>query len=594
MRLYRALPPEHRGGGFPVALEAVADLLCCTTRNAVFLLRKWEANGWISWKPGSGRNHRSTLRLLAPPENVLFEQAQKLFGEQKADRAFALLADDRAAEALFASWLSQRMGYRVQPAEHGQTQRESLHFPFYRSLQTVDPAFAVRQTEYHFIRQLFDTLLLPGTAGEARPHLCHAWEKNDSHTRWTFYLRKGVRFHDSRSFTSEDAVRTLKRLVDPRLGSPHRHLYRNLGAIEPDGPYRLSIETHGPEPLLAEILAMPSSSIVSAVSKDSAAPAGTGPYRLIRSDRNGAVLEAFDSYFLGRPHLDEVAMWVLPEPANSGESAEPRIRFVPFASDAADTAAAPAEPADREPERIRVRERLELKYLVFNMRGAGPQRSRSFRSAVARTIASADIAGELGANRAAAEEWRTSRENGAGSNSAAFRLPEAAGAAEDGCSTGETPLRLRSYEMPLHLEDMRWIAGRLGQDGIGCAPAALAFERWTEFAEPADLLLGSLVLHPSSELSELALFAESSSALRACLTDGQRDAVDAEIAGLRSDPEPAARRGRLDRILAELRERFLWIPLYTTFQRTGYDARLENMRLDPYAFPEYRDLWMRK
>ncbi|WP_172252113.1 ABC transporter substrate-binding protein [Saccharibacillus deserti] len=598
--LYEKLPAEYRRSEVSVTLAALAELLCCTTRNTVFLLRKWESAGWATWRPGSGRSRRSRLHLLISPEDLLFARSCKDFDSGHLERAFSSLSTSAAAERRFAAWLSQRMGYRLEAAERGGRRviEESLHFSFYRAAGPLDPAFAVRQTEYHLIGQLFDPLLLPAADGSATAHIAHAWEHSEDYTRWTFYLRKGVLFHDGSELTARDAAFTLKRLRSSDTASPHRHWYSNLSRIKMDGPYKLKIETSVPEPLLADILAFPSSSIVREDALHAPPFSGSGPYVLTHRSTNGLTIKAFDHYFLGRPHLDKVVMWVLAD-FGSIPGAD-QIGFVPFREKSTDS---------RKKEFELSREKLELKFLVFNFKKNGPQLSREFRSKAARLIREREPARALGGNRQPLEGlYRISGsapdliklDHSHKETALIFRLPEVDQTAaeplrvhpsysEPGCC----PLRLSSYDMPLHAEDLEWVGEQLGRGGIDCESGILPFGQWTLFDEPADLLLGSIVLHPSPELSKLALLSELSGVLQNVLAEPQLEALNAEVAEIRSEPEPQARRRRLDGIMEELERAGVWLPLYTTFQHTVYDSRLQDVRLSPYAFPDYRTMWLR-
>jgi peptide/nickel transport system substrate-binding protein len=48
------------------------------------------------------------------------------------------------------------------------------------------------------------------------PELAEKWEYNEDATEWTFYLRKGVKFHDGHELTSKDVVYTFQRILDPK------------------------------------------------------------------------------------------------------------------------------------------------------------------------------------------------------------------------------------------------------------------------------------------------------------------------------------------------------------------------------------------
>lgn len=575
IRLYRQLSQQQIPLNAPitVTLAEIADWLCCTSRNAVFLLRKWESRGWVSWAPGNGRSRYSRLTLIESPEEILFTQAKKQFEQGNRDDAFLLLSTNPEAEYRFANWLSRHLGYRLEALEkNGELSvKESLSFSFYRPVSILDPALVVRQTEYHLISQLFDTLLLFDADGDVRPHLAHAWEHSADYRQWIFYLRKGVLFHHGEEMTAHDVIFSLKRVLDPVRQSPHRHHYQNLCEFEVEGTYKLKLATCVPEPMLPQILAHPASSILSRNAEkstvNSAFPIGSGPYQLLRNHAKGLILRAFDRYFRGRAHLDEVAMWVIPESRNLADLNQNRVRFIPFADD---------RPTDSKDLCELERNDLELKFLVFNLNKTGPQHDLQFRAKVTRMVTSSDIAEALGRNRLTLKRI-------------ASMLGEEL---DDDLNPEFASLAFSSYDMPLHADDLQWISRRLVRSGIDCTSIVLPYEQWILFSEPADLWLGSAVLHPSRELSEMAILSESSSPLRHALDAQQLRAIDAEVASIRQETDSEIRRQRLDRLFMKLRDNCIWIPLYTTFQRTQYDKRLKGVRLSAYAFPEYPNIWM--
>lgn len=53
----------------------------------------------------------------------------------------------------------------------------------------------------------------PGTA-EVEPALAERWEANDELTEWTFFLRKGVKFHDGTDFNADAAIFNIERWWD--------------------------------------------------------------------------------------------------------------------------------------------------------------------------------------------------------------------------------------------------------------------------------------------------------------------------------------------------------------------------------------------
>ncbi|MBT9160582.1 MAG: Periplasmic dipeptide transport protein [Dehalococcoidia bacterium] len=55
------------------------------------------------------------------------------------------------------------------------------------------------------LTRLFEMLVTTGFESEVVPQLATSWEVSDDGLTWTFYLRKGVYFHDGTPFNAEAA-----------------------------------------------------------------------------------------------------------------------------------------------------------------------------------------------------------------------------------------------------------------------------------------------------------------------------------------------------------------------------------------------------
>src|SRR4051794_18558372 len=82
---------------------------------------------------------------------------------------------------------------------------------------TIQTGIAVSQPA---LNNTYDrlTYIVPGT-WELKPRLATAWHASSDAKVWTFKLRKGVKFHNGKAFSSKDVAWSLRRILDPKTGS---------------------------------------------------------------------------------------------------------------------------------------------------------------------------------------------------------------------------------------------------------------------------------------------------------------------------------------------------------------------------------------
>lgn len=290
------------------SLAEVADLLCCTPRNARLLLRRMQDQGWLSWSAEAGRGRRSRLILLDNQESLTRRRLRDLLSQGQLAQAVRL-AEGRLD--LLTPLLIEQLG---QATREG---RQILRVPYYRPLPRLLPTDPLRRSEIHLSRQIFNGLTRRNEEnGEIEGDLAHHWECLDP-CHWRFYLRPAVRFHHGRELAVEDVMESLLALRD-------RPLFAHLARLESRWPRTLDLHLDSPDPLLLHLLAEPVAAILPRELKEEAGfalqPVGTGPYRVTANDPLQLCLEAFDDYFGLRALLDEIDIWMLPELAERLES----------------------------------------------------------------------------------------------------------------------------------------------------------------------------------------------------------------------------------------------------------------------------------
>jgi peptide/nickel transport system substrate-binding protein len=91
------------------------------------------------------------------------------------------------------------------------------------------------------------------------PDLASEWSWDAAHTRLSFKLREGVKWHDGKPFTAKDVKCTFDLLLGTgaeklRL-NPRKPWYRNLNAVAVNGDYEVAFELKRPQPAFIALLA---------------------------------------------------------------------------------------------------------------------------------------------------------------------------------------------------------------------------------------------------------------------------------------------------------------------------------------------------
>ncbi|MFJ1229283.1 SgrR family transcriptional regulator [Yersinia proxima] len=284
-----------------ITLQELADKLSCTKRHMRTLLVQMQQAGWLKWQAEAGRGRRSYLQLLRNTHQLLIEKAEQLLDSGGFNEAIALLGEDKQ---LITPLLRAKLGYRIRD------DYQALRIPYYRTMTNLYPGTALRRSELHLVRQIFNGLTRVNEEhGEVTTDLAHKWRMLDP-LHWRFYLRPAVQFHDGRELSSRDVVSSLTR-------SATLPLFSHIQKISAHGPLSVVIELSQPDPRLPLLLAHHSALILPenhATQPDFASrPVGTGSYRVAENDNWHLQMKSFDHYFGFRGLLDEVEVLIFPD-----------------------------------------------------------------------------------------------------------------------------------------------------------------------------------------------------------------------------------------------------------------------------------------
>ena len=174
---------------------------------------------------------------------------------------------------------------------------------------------------------MYDTLIRrdPRDGQTIIPDLAHKWDISPDGKKYTFHLRKGVKFHDGADFTAEDVKATFDRIARPPKGVliPRASLFTAVGEIVVLDPHRIEfrLTEPRPRPFMLGAFASGWNIIVRKKTLDDnqgnlrqvMAYPGTGPFRHVsRRDKEVWIMEKNPNYWnKGLPYVDKLEIYHL-------------------------------------------------------------------------------------------------------------------------------------------------------------------------------------------------------------------------------------------------------------------------------------------
>ena len=172
---------------------------------------------------------------------------------------------------------------------------------------------------------MYDTLLRrhPKDGQTIIPDLAWKWDIAPDGKKYTFHLRKGVKFHDGGDFTAEDVRATYERIARPPKGVviPRTPLFSTVGDIVALDPHKIEFRLTEPRPRAFMLGAFASgwNIIVRKKTLDEHGGnlrqvmnyPGTGPFRHVsRKDKEIWIMERNPDYWnKGLPYIDRLEVY---------------------------------------------------------------------------------------------------------------------------------------------------------------------------------------------------------------------------------------------------------------------------------------------
>ncbi|WP_410982864.1 ABC transporter substrate-binding protein [Bacillus cereus] len=557
------------GEKIEITLQNISETLFCTDRNSKFIIKKLEELGWVCWSPGRGRGNRSKVSFQKDPTSLILEKGKEITkqGDVKGGKEFVeqYMEYFPMLQKQFQTWINSIFGYQIEMTNQGRQDVLRLQVEM-RPKILLDPMYATMRSECHMVKHVYDTLVYVNESTNIiEPRLAFHWEYNDDQKMWTFYLRKGVQFHNGKRFTAHDVVHSFNRFMNTE-DNPYLWMLQHVERIHIVNEHIVEVYLYTENKLLLHILGAEQCSIVTEDEEGNVS--GTGPFKLRENNDSIFVLEVHNSYFRERPFLDRIELW-----------------NVPKSTDEYDVSMKAEHKEIENPHKELSKMESNVTYVTLNTKKQGPLQNSTFRQALYRIIHSNKIIDELEGERGeGADELLLG-------NRATWSINEDVDTLLQKSEYSGEVLYLYTFKEQDHVEDSKWIQKECAKYGITIEIHfldALELLR-VETMEQADLIHDSATISEQIELSFLQMFLAKNSFIN------QHSSLDfhEQLHAYFIEPNLENRMTLLRDVEDTLLRNIHIIPLYRNKQHISTHEKVQNIRINSQGWIDFYNIWFK-
>jgi peptide/nickel transport system substrate-binding protein len=151
--------------------------------------------------------------------------------------------------------------------------------------------------------------------GQLGPELAESWEADHGFQRWTFKLRRGVQFHNGKTFDANDVLFSIRHHIGEGSKSAMRGVLSVIKELKAADPYTVVVELAAGNADFVYVFGDYAMRIIADGTQDFRDAGGTGPYKIEQFEPGGRVFaKRYPNYFKSdRAHFDEVTVIVIPD-----------------------------------------------------------------------------------------------------------------------------------------------------------------------------------------------------------------------------------------------------------------------------------------
>jgi peptide/nickel transport system substrate-binding protein len=253
-----------------------------------------------------------------PKETRRLEAIQSLMGLHQ-DRRSVLKA--AAAAGLVPVLSSATVAQRAAAQDSQPVQGGTMVIIVQDSIESLSPEDDGETAQSVAIVQMFEPLYMVNENFELEPVLADSYEASADGLEYTFRLKSDVTFHNGDPFTAQDVVYTYEWIMDEANASTGQADFELVESVEAPDDQTVVVKLSQND--VTFMVNVPTTRILpkddhAAKGEDAfkGEPVGTGPFKIGEwNPQSRVVVEAYEDYYRGRPHLDAIQIDVVPEAA---------------------------------------------------------------------------------------------------------------------------------------------------------------------------------------------------------------------------------------------------------------------------------------
>ncbi|TSB45532.1 ABC transporter substrate-binding protein [Alkalicoccobacillus porphyridii] len=323
---------ERWGPAFSdVYIRDIADSLYCSERHAKTIIHRLQEKRWLTWQASTGRGKASKLTFLLNKDQVYEEIIRDYIKGGDVSKALLYMEEAPLQQSLI-DWVEAQ--FKWTPSTHQAEGLDILSYPHYYPISTLNPMHTTSRHEGHIADHVFNRLLrFDQESMSFQYELAHAYNMEMSGRRWTFYLRKGIMFHDHTRLTAGVIKENIELWKEDWAVGWFQSVLQAIETIELVTEHTITFHLDRPIYLFPHLFAGTKANILPVASylKDKQTfnrqPIGTGPYKIAEHRDGYLLLHVNQDYFGLRAQLDQIELYQIPKKDRVGHK-QVRYRII--------------------------------------------------------------------------------------------------------------------------------------------------------------------------------------------------------------------------------------------------------------------------